>query len=522
MNPADWNLLFIVTDQERRPRHWPADWAWDNLPAMRRLKETGLSFNRAYTPASMCSPARASFLTSSYPQQHRVRRTFGPQSYAYEPSAGAVLPATLPSDLPNLGQLLSALGYEVVYKGKWHASLPLGGAASFGDADIAFLQERFALSGWNPPEAGNSLSVMSTLGGGSADNDGRFVDGSGPTAGLGESALDYLRQRGPEDAPFALFVNIVNPHDVFVAPRFLGEASGYSAADFMVPPFTDLEPPPSWGEDLSGKPQAQQLYAAEVARTYDSDALAAQYNAFYGYVTQLADSWVGRILDALDGLSLTDSTLVFRFADHGEMGLAHNLVEKAYNAYEETIGVPLVVSNPVLFPQPRESDAFVSTLDLAPTLAGLFEAAPSWKPLFRGQDLSRLILENAVDGLRDEALFCFDDELDGSISPGEVPAWLRALRRELDGCDWTYAVYFDALGSRFDYELYDLAADPDQTTNLATVATATPASEAVRERLHDALLTAQVRDGALPDHFDWPLFESLLEQRPQEGNPPPP
>ncbi len=513
MTPAEWNLLFIVTDQERRPRHWPAGWAWDNLPAMRRLKETGLSFSRAYTPASMCAPARASFLTSSYPQQHRVRRTFGPQRYGYDPGAGEVLPATLRSDLPNLGQLLRSLGYEVVYKGKWHATLPLGGAESFGQADIDALRERFGFAGWNPPEAGNSLSVMSTLGGGTADNDRRFVAGDG--SGYGESALDFLSGRRRDDPPFALFLNLVNPHDVFVAPRYLGSASGYDPADFMVAPFTDLEPPPSWGATLSGKPQAQQRYAAEVARTYDGDALAAQYNAFYGYATRLADGWVGRVLETLDSLSLTESTLVFRFADHGEMGLAHNLVEKAYNAYEETIGVPFVVSNPVLFPEPRESDALVSTLDLAPTLAGLFEADAVWKTWFRGQDLSRLIAGQTRDAPDGEVLFCFDDVLEESISPAELPAWLRALRRELDGRDWTYAVYFDALGSRFDYELYDLTADPDQMTNLASAAAATPASEAVRAELHRALFAAQRRLGALPDQFDWPAFEPLLDPMPQ-------
>ena len=42
-----------------------------------------------------------------------------------------------------------------------------------------------------------------------------------------------------------------------------------------------------------------------------------------------------------------------RTADHGEMGLSHGgLRQKAFNAYEETINVPLVVSNPVLFPGP--------------------------------------------------------------------------------------------------------------------------------------------------------------------------
>ena len=62
--------------------------------------------------------------------------------------------------------------------------------------------------------------------------------------------------------------------------------------------------------------------------------------------------------------------MIFRCADHGEMGLSHGgLRQKAFNAYEETIHVPLVVSNPVLFPRPAETDALASLVDLLPTIA---------------------------------------------------------------------------------------------------------------------------------------------------------
>ncbi len=61
-----------------------------------------------------------------------------------------------------------------------------------------------------------------------------------------------------------------------------------------------------------------------------------------------------------------------RCADHGEMGLSHGgLRQKAFNAYEETINVPIVVSNPVLFPKPVETDALASLVDLLPTVLSL-------------------------------------------------------------------------------------------------------------------------------------------------------
>ena len=76
--------------------------------------------------------------------------------------------------------------------------------------------------------------------------------------------------------------------------------------------------------------------------------------------------------DADDPGSLRARTVVVRCADHGEMGLSHGgLRQKAFNAYEETINVPLVVSNPVLFPAPAETDALASLVDLLPTMLTL-------------------------------------------------------------------------------------------------------------------------------------------------------
>lgn len=45
--------------------------------------------------------------------------------------------------------------------------------------------------------------------------------------------------------------------------------------------------------------------------------------------------------------------------------------EKAYTVYEEMIHIPLIISNPKLFPNPRETDAFYCHLDLMPTIAEL-------------------------------------------------------------------------------------------------------------------------------------------------------
>ena len=80
------------------------------------------------------------------------------------------------------------------------------------------------------------------------------------------------------------------------------------------------------------------------------------YVNFYAHLHRVVDAKIGRLLRALgdpgDPGSLRSRTVIVRSADHGEMGLSHGgLRQKMFNAYEETIHVPLVVSNPVLFPR---------------------------------------------------------------------------------------------------------------------------------------------------------------------------
>ena len=87
-------------------------------------------------------------------------------------------------------------------------------------------------------------------------------------------------------------------------------------------------------------------------------AAKQDYVDFYAYLHRVVDEKIGRLLGALgspdDPGSLRSRTVILRTSDHGEMGLSHGgLRQKIFNAYEETIRVPLVVSNPRMFPQPK-------------------------------------------------------------------------------------------------------------------------------------------------------------------------
>jgi arylsulfatase A-like enzyme len=124
-----------------------------------------------------------------------------------------------------------------------------------------------------------------------------------------------------------------------------------------------------------------------------------EYVNFYAHLHRVIDEQLGRVLTALGDPSDPDSirsrTMIFRCADHGEMGLSHGgLRQTAFNAYEETINIPLVVSNPVLFPSPKESDALVSLVDVLPTVASV--AGTSLNGQAKGRDLAPLIAGKAA------------------------------------------------------------------------------------------------------------------------------
>ncbi|MGZ5315728.1 MAG: sulfatase-like hydrolase/transferase, partial [Solirubrobacterales bacterium] len=71
------NILLLITDQQRQPRHWPDDPGWlrELTPNDHALAATGLTFDNAFCNTAMCSPSRATLLTGTYPAQHGVTLT---------------------------------------------------------------------------------------------------------------------------------------------------------------------------------------------------------------------------------------------------------------------------------------------------------------------------------------------------------------------------------------------------------------------------------------------------------------
>jgi len=512
------NILLIVTDQEREVMHWPEGWAEANLPARNRLLQHGLRFTRAQCNTAACSPSRATLFTGLYPAQHGVKNVL--RCDDPDDQAQNRLPV-LPGHLPNLATILRQAGYHVVLKGKFHLSRPVGYDAAkkrryWSERDVRHMAERYGFAEWNPPDMSDPMD-LSDLGGGAINNDGRFVDGSGTAAGHVRSFDELHRQSAVHflntydgDKPFCLIVALVNPHDVQEYPgrgvRGMTVSPTFARGGYRLEDFKDLpiDVPANLLDDLSTKPSVQTSFRRLLAigtGHVRSRERQLNYARFYAYLNQQVDAQILKLLDALDARGLTDDTLVVRTSDHGELGMSHGLRQKFYNVYRETLSVPLIVSNPRLYPTPQTSDALVGLIDLAPTFAAVADVPERQRFAFRGCDLTPLLV-NSSASVQDVLHFTYEDD----AFPVKGADCIRAIVER----DWKYAIYYDPFGGApTEYEMYDLRRDPLELTNLAHPAHRTGDSELQRARLHARLSGVMREHGTTPDEIEWPALDAV-------------
>jgi len=177
-----------------------------------------------------------------------------------------------------------------------------------------------------------------------------------------------------------------------------------------------------------------------------TDALAQKYDYEIAYV----DTKVGELLDALDANGLAKNTTVVLMSDHGEAFGVHRVAGQrmffhGQTLYNELLHVPLMFRVPEV--APRTVSDVVQLLDLSPTIANLFDVAPpaSWQ----GRSL--------VPALEGKPL----DPKPAFAEMVSVPDWEHESR-SLITADGKRHVLFDLT----DWEIYDLAGDPAEKTNL--------------------------------------------------------
>ncbi|MBF8194679.1 sulfatase-like hydrolase/transferase, partial [Nonomuraea sp. K274] len=433
------NLLFLMTDQHRVDTLGCYGNPHVATPNLDRLAAGGTRFDRFYTPTAICTPARASLLTGQAPFRHRLLAN-------YERNVGYL--EDLREDAFTFPGALRERDYQLGLIGKWHGGTSRNAASyGFDGPDLpgwhnpvdhpdylAYLEERGL-----PPYRIEDL-IRGTTPNGNAGNllAARLRQPVEATFEhyLATRAIEHLDRYAADGRPFFLATHFFGPHLPYLLPD--------AYFDMYDPALVEL--PPSIAETFEGKPPVQRNYSAHW--TFDTIPIEVTRKliaVYWGYVT-LIDQQIGRILDRLDELGLTDRTSVLFTADHGEFTGAHRLHDKGPAMYEDIYRIPGIVRIPGEKPQVRNE--FVTLTDCTATILDL--AGCDTKPAVDSRSLVPLVR-------------------------GERPRWPAELLAEFHGHHFPYPQrmiredrYKLIVNPESVNELYDLHTDPHELSNRYT------------------------------------------------------
>ena len=345
--------------------------------------------------------------------------------------------------------------------------------------------------------------------------------------------MTWLRRQGQELAergqPWALFVSLVNPHDVMYFNTDLpGQPVQDTGALMRRPQRAPNHPiyqaswdtplPPTLREpfDAPGRPAAHGEFLAVwnmvLGHIPDEPDRWRRFHDYYINCIRNVDNSLAGLLAELDQLRLADRTAVMFTSDHGELAGAHGLHGKGPFAYQEGIHLPLLMTHPDVRGG-QTCQALTGHIDLVPSLLAMAGASPGRAAelagrALPGKDVTPLLSAPGaarVQALREGVLFTYS-----GIATNDAELWRRVAAAQAAGRDpkeelrrqgfapdltkrgslrsvfdgrYKFTRYFaptqrnrpttlDELYRWNDVELFDLEADPRETRNLAADRTA--------------------------------------------------
>jgi choline-sulfatase len=389
-------------------------------PHLDALAEHGTVFENAYCNSPLCAPSR------------------GVLMYGRLPSATGVFDnaAEFPSHLPTFAHYLRHAGYRTILTGKMHFCGPdqLHGfeerlTTDIYPADYAWTPDwsRFA----ERPDWYHSMDSVAQAGPCARTNQ---IDFDEEVVFSAEQRLFDIA-RGSDPRPFCMVVSLAHPHDPF------------TITDAYWNRYGDAEIPPPRVPAMPDDPHAKRLrhvIGLDIRPVTPAETQAAR-RAYFGAVSYVDDN-IGRVLAALRAARLAEATIVIVIADHGELLGERGLWFKM-GFWEPACRIPLIVHAPGKFAAGRVANA-VSLVDLLPTLAEI--AGDGRAPDYAGPIDGRSLLPHlARTGGHDEAIGEYLAE--GVVAPMVM---LRRGRQKF--------IHTPTDPDQF----FDVAADPDERTNL--------------------------------------------------------
>ena len=318
-------------------------------PNIDRLAAEGTRFTQFYTGSPVCSPTRASIMTGKNPARLHITNWIGGEA------KGQLLQAPylrqLPLEETTLGEAFKAAGYATGYIGKWH----LGQEGFLPEAQGFDLVKAVNHAGqpgsYFYPYVNDNRPVTNV-----PDLEGG-QDGDYLTDRLTDEALLFLEKE--QAGPFLLVLSHYAVHTPLESKQGLIEK--YEAKADALPDSTGPETRPE-GTRATTK--------------------LRQNHAVYGGMVQSTDESVGRVIDKLEELQLTENTIVIFVSDNGGLTTLDSRYTNIPTAvlplragkgwlYEGGIRVPLIVKWPGVIEAGRVIQTPAVTMDLYPTMLAL-------------------------------------------------------------------------------------------------------------------------------------------------------
>ena len=419
MKPS--NLIVIVSDEHDVRYMGCSGHPTVKTPVFDRMAARGARFTNAYTPCPICVPARAAFATGQY--VHRIRHWDNAMPYT--------------GNIRGWGHVLQENGIRVESIGKLHYR--------YAEDPAGFDIEHIPMNVYNGvgmvwgsirdpmPEAPATRMLGEYIGPGEST----YTEYDRSVANL---TVDWLKETAakPAHEPWVLYVGFVAPHFPLVAPEEF-----FAMYDINDMPHSKLLP-------ADGFPHHPWIadhdeFWPHDSKFKDDEERRTAIAAYYALCTWV-DHNVGRVLDALDETGLSNNTRVIYTSDHGDNVGARGLWGKS-NLYQESVAVPMIMTGPDV--KPGVCHTPVDLLDLFPTILASSGIEPQTEMKDRpGKSL--LAVAETPDDM--ERAILSEYHAVGSNSGGYM------LRKG----KWKFHYYVG-----YEPELFDLEADPEETTNLA-------------------------------------------------------
>jgi arylsulfatase A-like enzyme len=416
------NVVLITMDTVRADHLSLYGYERDTTPYLRDLVREATVYTRAAATSDQTLTTHASILTGLYPSWHGSY--VAPPNYPYgRPLAARHI---------TLAEVLRANGYWTAAEVANYGMLApwMGMAKGFAEYHsprairLSQLPWEFAQPFYLRERAWHLLSpVVDTA---------AFETHCLRGADINRHAFALLDRARNGDQPFFLFLNYMDAHGPYVVP----------------PPFNTRFP----GRDPHFKRLPDHMWLTfgvnggqRQISTAERRHLVSQYDGGIAY----EDEQIGSLIARLRELGLYENTLIVITGDHGEALGEHDLMQHAVGSvYQDLVHVPLLIKYPKQH-EARQSDALASQVDLMPTVLDLVGVAlPTG---VQGRTL-RLPRTGESDAVYSDAI--------APLSLFQNPRF-RGIRRGIFAGSWKLITW-----TQGPPELYDLAADPEETRNL--------------------------------------------------------